>query len=141
MSQRDKSPLSFEELARIIGRLSDLVGDYTIVLIGGAALTLWHDEPSADDPEPQLATTDLDLQGGPEAVLAAAQLLGGEHRVTDFDEHTTQTGAVAFRDSTGQDRVLDFLRHPYGLDPEGVELARSLSILTSADHRPCASSS
>lgn len=120
MSERDRPPLSLEDLARIIGCLRDLVGDDTIVLIGGAALTLWHDELSADDPEPQLATTDLDLQGGSEAVRLAARLLGGKHRVTSFDEHTTHTGAVAFRDGNGEDRVLDFLRHPYGLDAQGV---------------------
>lgn len=120
MAERDKPPLSLEDLARIIGRLRDLVGDDTIVLIGGAALTLWHDELSAGDPDPQLATTDVDLQGGPDAVRLAARLLGGEYRVTSFDEHTTQTGAVAFRDSSGEDRVLDFLRHPYGLDARAV---------------------
>jgi hypothetical protein len=127
MPQRDTPPLSVDEALRILGRLSDLVGDDAIVLIGGAALSIWHARLSSDPPEPQLATSDLDMQGGPDAVRLAAQLLGGEYRVTSFDEHTTQTGAVAFRDSTGQGRVIDFLRHPYGLDPERVE-ARAIPL-------------
>lgn len=120
MPQRDTRPLSVDEVLRILGRLSDLVGNDTIVLIGGAALSLWHARLSAEPPEPQLATNDLDMQGGPDAVRLAARLLDGEYRVTSFDEHTTQSGAVAFRDSAGEDRVLDFLSHPYGLDAQGV---------------------
>jgi hypothetical protein len=48
------------------------------------------------------------------------ELLEGAHRLSRFDEHTTQTCAVAFNDSTGEQRVLDFLSHPYGLDAERV---------------------
>ena len=120
MSDRSLPPLSVDETVRILDRLSGLSGSEPVVLIGGTALAIWHAELSTGPPEPQLATTDVDLQGGPDAVRQAARLLDGEHRISRFDDHTTQAGAVSFLDSAGEKRVLDFLSHPYGLDSEGV---------------------
>lgn len=97
-----------------------MTGTEPVVLIGGTALAIWHAELSNDPPEPQLATTDVDLQGGPDAVREAARLLHGKLRLSRFDDHTTQAGAVSFLDSAGDERVLDFLKHPYGLDSAGV---------------------
>lgn len=127
MSDRSLPPLSVDETVRILGRLSDLGGAEPVVLIGGTALAIWHAELSDDPPEPQLATTDVDLQGGPDAVRQAARLLDGKHRISRFDDHTTQAGAVLFLDSAGEERVLDFLSHPYGLDSADV-LERSIPL-------------
>jgi hypothetical protein len=135
MSDRSLPPLSVDETVRILGRLGDLGGAEPVVLIGGTALAIWHAELSTDPPEPQLATTDVDLQGGPDAVRQAARLLDGKHRISRFDDHTTQAGAVLFLDSAGDERVLDFLSHPYGLDSAGV-LERAIPIDIDVDDSP-----
>jgi hypothetical protein len=127
MSDRSLPPLSVDETVRILDRLSGLSSTDPVVLIGGTALAIWHAELSTDPPEPQLATTDVDLQGGPDAVRQAARLLDGKHRISKFDDYTTQAGAVSFLDSAGEKRVLDFLSHPYGLDSAGV-LERAIPI-------------
>ena len=135
MSDRSLPPLSVDETVRILGRLSDLGGAEPVVLIGGTALAIWHAELSTDPPEPQLATTDVDLQGGPDAVRQAARLLDGKHRISSFDDHTPQAGAVLFLDSAGDERVLDFLSHPYGLDSAGV-LERAIPLDIDVDDSP-----
>ncbi len=114
-------PLSIDEAARVLERLRELVGNDNIVLIGGAAVSLWHDRLLGVSADPHLATGDLDFQGGADAVRLAARLLGGRHRIARLDDHSSQTGAIAFQDSAGRERIVDFLTYPYGLDARGVE--------------------
>lgn len=108
-------PLDEAELQRILDRLSGLLNDPAVVVIGGSALTIWHAQLSAAPPDPHSATSDLDLQGSADAVKRASTLLGGSFKTADFDDHTPQSGGVAYVDSTGTERFLDFLQAPYGL--------------------------
>ena len=121
MTPEGPPPLSVAEARRIIGRLGSLVGDDSVVVIGGSALSMWYAQLVGGEPPANLATTDLDLQGNAAAVRQAAELLGGNCRLASFDEHSPQTGAVAFKDSAGTDRVLDFLGSPRGLSAGDVE--------------------
>lgn len=120
MPEQDVPPLSEDELTTTFRRLEELLDDPSVVIIGGAALSFWHAQLATAPASPQLATSDVDLQGGTEAVLLAGELLGGQTHIAKIDDHTPNTGAVAFHDSAGDERVLDFLGAPHGLDAEDV---------------------
>lgn len=113
-------PLTDDELRRILDRLSGLLNDPSVVVIGGSALTIWHAQLSDEPPRPHSATSDLDLQGSAEAVRRASSLLGGRYQIPGFDNATPETGVVSFQDSQGGERLLDFLAAPYGLKSQEV---------------------
>jgi hypothetical protein len=48
-------------------------------------------------------------------VVRAAELLEGEARLPGIDRHTPSAGIVNFRDSAGNDRILDIVTDPYGM--------------------------
>ena len=48
------------------------------------------------------------------------ELLEGEVRIAKIDDHSPNTGIVMFKDSDGEDREIDFISAPYGLDSRDV---------------------
>jgi hypothetical protein len=117
-------PLPQGELDRLLGLLERLSEQRRIVLVGGQAVAFWSQFLQANDPvaEPggPLASKDIDFEGSARSVRRAAVLLNGEARIPDMDDHTPNTGVVVFRDTSGDERVIDFIDAPFGLDARDV---------------------
>jgi hypothetical protein len=62
-----------------------------------------------------VASSDVDFQGTRGLLLRAAELLGATARIPRFDHASPMVGLVAFLDSDGHQRQLDFLPELHGL--------------------------
>jgi hypothetical protein len=115
-------PLREAEVARILGLLAPLASDRSIVLVGGQAVSVWAQQLNVSDPlvSGLLASKDVDFQGSADSARAAARLVGGRSRIPSFDHHTALTGVAFFDDSEGNERRIDFLVSPLGLDGRDV---------------------
>ena len=123
MADGELPALSVDDAARILSQMSAVVGDRSVVLVGGQAIALWGEqlkEYLPGDEEP-VTSRDIDFQGSSSAVVATAALLGGTAKVATFDDHGPNAGVAVFSDHEGHTRVIDFLTAPYGLDPQDVE--------------------
>jgi hypothetical protein len=110
--------LSPEEVADLLRRLSLLTDEGGTVVVGGQAVHFWAWFFTARDLILDLVpptSGDLDLCGTRSAVVRAAELLEGEPRLPGIDRHTPSAGIVNFRDSHGNDRILDIVTDPYGM--------------------------
>lgn len=112
-------PLTLDEAGAVLQRLGDLTN--TLVLVGGQALAFWagYYADRFASPAP-VNSKDIDFCGSEQAVVAAAERLGGAYRVPDPFAETPSTGVVTFVDPSGRDRWIDFLGAPYGLDSADV---------------------
>jgi hypothetical protein len=119
LSDRPVPDLSPEEVALLLGRLSQLTDEGRTVVVGGQAVYFWawffatQDASLLKGAPP--TSGDLDLCGTKDAVIRAAELLEGEPKLPGIDDHTPSAGIVRFRDSAGHDRILDIVTDPYGL--------------------------
>jgi hypothetical protein len=133
----EKPPLRPEEVRRILRDLSPLSEERRIVLIGGQAVAFWAAffELEAPDAEEKLFTSkDIDFEGAARSARRAGELLGGEVRIATMDDHTPNTGVVLFKDSDGEDREVDFISAPYGLDSRDVrDSAVKLTVSSAGD--------
>ena len=116
-------PLRSDEVVRVLQRLAPVTADRSVILVGGQAVFYWSrilglvgDQATED----LLVSKDIDFEGGADAARAAAVLLNGRARIPSFDHHTTLTGVVFFDDSDGDERRVDFLASPFGLDGSDV---------------------
>ena len=119
----DKPPLRPEEVRRILRDLKPLSEQRRIVLVGGQAVAFWaaffeSEGPAAE--EKLFTSKDIDFEGAASSARKAGELLGGEVRIATIDDHTPNTGIVLFKDSDGEDREVDFISAPYGLDSRDV---------------------
>jgi hypothetical protein len=113
-------PLSYDDIKSTLESLDGT----DIVLVGGQALNFWADlylprveELARDQP---YTSKDIDFCGPRHAVVECAKRLGGVCRLpTDFDP-TVSTGAVLYVDASGEERPIDFISSPYGLDVKDV---------------------
>lgn len=138
MADADLPALSVEDATRILAQIKVVVGDRSVVLIGGQAIALWGAqlrEYLLHDDEP-VTSKDIDFQGPPSAVLASAELLAGEARIATFDDHGPNSGVTVFSDHAGHRRVIDFLTAPYGLDAQDVEDSAIEVIVDGPDGEP-----
>lgn len=118
MSAGGVPDLSPEEVADLLRRLALLTDEGATVVVGGQAVHFWAWFFTARDRVLDLippTSGDLDLCGTKETVVRAAELLEGEARLPGIDRHTPSAGIVNFRDSAGNDRILDIVTDPYGL--------------------------
>lgn len=118
MSAGPVPDLSPEEVADLLRRLSVLTDEGGTVVVGGQAVHFWAWFLTARDLISDLVpptSADLDLCGTRNAVVRAAELLEGEPRLPGIDRHTPSAGIVNFKDSQGNDRILDIVTDPYGM--------------------------
>lgn len=126
MADGELPALSVDDAARILLQMRAVVGDRSVVLVGGQAIALWGEqlkEYLPGDEEP-VTSRDIDFQGSSSAVVAAAELLGGTAEVATFDDHGPHAGVTVFSDHEGHTRVIDFLTAPYGLDFQAADWAK-----------------
>ena len=120
----EPAPLSLAEAKSIIARIEQVVEDQHVVLIGGQAVAIWigqlQDRLKGLLTPEQAVSRDIDFMGNAGDVQRAADLLGGRARITTWKDRTTLAGVAIFLDSDGHERRLDFLRSPYGLNPDDV---------------------
>ena len=89
------TPLSNEEVDRVLLRLGPLTADRSVVLVGGQAVAYWTRILRVADRMPALApltSKDIDFEGSAGAARHAASLLGGSVRIAGIDDHTPNTG-------------------------------------------------
>jgi hypothetical protein len=119
----EKPPLRPEEVERILRELEPLSRQRRIILIGGQAVAFWAAFFELEDPSARqklFTSKDIDFEGASRTAREAAELLGGEVRIPEMDDHTPNTGLVLFQDSDGIERELDFLGSPLGLRAQDV---------------------
>ena len=118
----EKPPLRPEEVRRILRDLRPLSEERRIILVGGQAVAFWavFFEMAGDAEEELFTSSDIDFEGAPRSARRAGKLLGGEVRIATIDDHTPNTGIVIFKDGDGEDRQVDFISAPYGLDSRDV---------------------
>lgn len=109
-------------------RLGDATQD--IVLIGGQAIAFWANYYNlADRP---LTSKDIDFCGGKQAARLCAIRLHGAVSVPDMDKDpaTPNSALVKFVDDKGNEREIDFLDQPFGLEAAETRLlAQEFDIL------------
>jgi hypothetical protein len=109
----EKPPLRAEEAQRIIALLRPLTEERRIILVGGQAVAFWlrYLAPryaEVADAEP-VASKDIDFEAASRTVVLAAELIAGEPKLPDMDDHTPNTGLILFRDADGVEREIDFI--------------------------------
>jgi len=117
------TPLSREEVDRVLVQLGPLTAGRSVVLVGGQAVAYWVRILGVADRMPgflPLTSKDIDFEGSARAARHAAALLGGSVRIAGLDDHTPSTGVVLFRDSAGEEREIDFIDAPLGLRARDV---------------------
>lgn len=111
------TPLSNEEVERVLLLLGPLTADRSVVLVGGQAVAYWG-VLGVSDRMPALApltSKDIDFAGSARAARHAASLLGGSVWIAGIDDPTPNIGVVLFSDSDGVEREIDFIDAPLGL--------------------------
>ena len=94
-----------------------MLSERSVVLIGGQAVAIWVaqlEDKVGSVSASQVASRDIDFQGGQGEVQRAAELLGGRVRLPSFEDMTPITGVAIFVDSKENERYLDFLGQPTG---------------------------
>jgi hypothetical protein len=135
----ERSPLPHKEVRRLLADLQSLTDDDSSVVIGGQAIYFWAYYFNRQTLLTELppGSKDLDIIGTKRTVLLAAKLLHGTPRVSSPGEITPSAGAVRFRDSEGEHRILDVLSAPYGLDPAEIRrTAIRVSFTGESDDEP-----
>lgn len=124
-STQAKKELGYVDVKPIISRLGDLASE-SLVLIGGQATNFWVDFylrqgrlPELEEQAP-FTSKDIDFCGSREAVKQCALRLNGTFRLPEMDDHTPNTGVVAYFDDSGVERFIDILEKPYGLQASKV---------------------
>lgn len=118
-------PLSISDVLALLDALGGL--SQQVVLIGGQALNYWVEQYLAEGRVPELdvdapfTSKDIDFCG-PRSVVpdVAARLHRGRARQATLDDVTPNVGVVEFEDSTGSQRLIDFLGDPFGMNAADV---------------------
>jgi hypothetical protein len=108
--------LRFDESVTELGQLQ--LDD--AVLIGGQALNYWCEYYSQAPGLAQcgpFASKDIDFQGSRADAERCAAKLGGTLQRPNARTPTTLLAVVRFVDGNQVERQVDFLRHPFGLEP------------------------
>jgi hypothetical protein len=111
-------PLGIADTMEVLTRLGALADQ--IVLIGGQALNFWAERyrshPVLRPLEGPFASKDIDFCGTQEQVRLCAQALGGHAQYQSNEVLSTCVGVVRYVDAEQDERALDFLSAPYGLE-------------------------
>jgi hypothetical protein len=112
--------LAWVDAEQILQKLGDELQNKQTILVGGQALNLWQSYFSDSDARlsdgPPMASKDIDFCGDARSARACATLLDGTALTpTPDDVNTPSTALVRFLDSTGKERVIDFVEFPFGL--------------------------
>jgi hypothetical protein len=90
------TPLSREEVDRVLVQLGPLTAERSVVLVGGQAVAYWVRILGVADRMPgflPLTSKDIDFEGSARAARHAAALLGGSVRIAGLDDHTPTRGS------------------------------------------------
>jgi hypothetical protein len=114
------SSLSYADTKATLERLDGL----DVVLVGGQALNLWAEyylarvhELARDQP---YTSKDIDFCGARHDVVECARRLGGTPLLPEYSDATVSTGAVVYVDANGEERQIDFISRPHGLEMKDV---------------------
>nr|MBA2451475.1 hypothetical protein [Chloroflexota bacterium] len=108
-------------MGRVLVRLESLVDERRAVLVGGQAVSFWASYLSRPGLRlPVVATKDIDFEGPRTVAQRAGKLLEAEVRIPKASDRTPLTGVVTFVDSEGDERQLDFIEAPRGLNAQDV---------------------
>lgn len=122
------APLSARDVLALLERVGEVAEQ--VVLVGGQAVNVWSefymaqgraDELIVDAP---FVSKDIDFCASRATVqVFAARLRAGRARFTTLDDATPQLGLVRFIDDAGQERQIDFLSAPFGMDAKAIAAA------------------
>lgn len=135
------TPLSARDVLALLARLGDVTEQ--LVLVGGQAINVWAEfylaqgragELAADAP---FVSKDIDFCASRAAMQTfAARLPKARARVATLDDATSQVGLVQFVDEAGQERQIDFLGAPFGMNAKAVAVASIPLDVLDAGGRP-----
>jgi len=115
-------PLGIAETIEVLARLGAAAEN--AVLIGGQALNFWANQYLLRAPsllaEGPFASKDIDFCGTQEEARLCAHALGGRAEYQSSDARSLCVGIVYYDDSDDEERQLDFLSRPFGLETEPV---------------------
>ncbi len=134
-------PLSARDVVALLAHLGDVAE--RVVLVGGQAVNVWSefyvaqgrgDELVADAP---FVSKDIDFCASRATVqLFAARLPRGRAKLASLDDATPHVGLVRFIDEAGDERQIDFLGAPFGMDAKSIEDASVPLDVLDAQGRP-----
>lgn len=137
VGQAPAKPLGIAETIEVLTRLGAAAQD--VVLIGGQALNFWARQYVGRVPglweQGPFASKDIDFCGTQEQLRLCARALGGREVYQASDARSLCVGVVHYYDSHDEERQLDFLSKPFGLEAEPVSDMGYLADLTSKDGR------
>jgi hypothetical protein len=135
------TPLSARDVFALLVRLGEVAE--RVVLIGGQAINVWAAFYLAQGRAPDLVadspfvSKDVDFCASRDAVRSfAARLPRGRARFPTLDDATPNVGLVHFVDDAGQERQIDFLGAPFGMEAKAVVDASVLLDVLDEDDRP-----
>lgn len=115
-------PLGIAETIEVIARIGAVAEN--VVLIGGQALNFWAKQYLQRAPELHaegpFASKDIDFCGTQEEAGLCARALGGRAAYQSTDALSRCVGIVYYVDADDEERQLDFLSKPFGLETENV---------------------
>lgn len=118
-------PLSARDVLALLARLGDVAEQ--VVLVGGQAVNVWSEfyvaQGRADEliPDAPFVSKDIDFCASRATVqVVAARLPTGRAKFANLDEATPQVGLVQFIDEAGQQRQIDFLGAPFGMETKAI---------------------
>jgi hypothetical protein len=118
-------PLTARDVLALLARLGDVVEQ--VVLVGGQAVNVWSEfyvaQGRADEliPDAPFVSKDIDFCASRATVqLFATRLPTGRAKLATLDDATPQVGLVQFIDEAGQQRQIDFLGAPFGMEAKAI---------------------
>jgi hypothetical protein len=134
---KPQKPLSIQDTIEVLTRLGDTASQ--VVLIGGQALNFWAERYAVREKslaaEGPYASKDIDFCGTQEQLRVCARALNGRAEYQSSDARSLCIGIVHYLDSDADERELDFLSKPYGLETEPVFEMSFPATVRSADGR------
>jgi hypothetical protein len=134
----NKPPLAFDDAFELLGPA--LPGD-AVVLVGGQAINYWLSRYRSREPSlEQLAlvtSDDVDFCGTQDDALRMARAIAGSSvKMVGVEARAAATAIVAFTDTQGVERQIDFLRTVHGLDVQTIRETAIEVELVDRDDKP-----
>jgi hypothetical protein len=130
-------PLGIAGTLEVLARLGALADE--IVLIGGQALNFWaehyKDRPALRALQGGIASKDIDFCGTQQHVQRCALALEGRAQYQTVDARSRCVGIVHYVDAQRDERAIDILSTPYGLQGERLWEHSVPATLTARDGR------
>lgn len=130
-------PLGIVDAIDVLSRLGELASE--IVLIGGQALNLWADRycnhAALRALEGPIPSKDIDFCGTQDQVRSCADALHGRAQYQSTEALSRCIGIVRYLDAEQDERAIDFLSVPYGLEGEPLKDMSFPAIVSDRDGR------